>query len=548
MDLTEFFFTIGFIFIGSIVFHISTLISGYSIYREMESVESSFLSTAAGLVVFLLSPVSLVILTIPEKAPSNYLLTNILSFNVFLPFLLCAIGLGVVFGHFIILDVRVSFLMWLRSESKVPFWIQYYGSLWDSMLLSVKNKGMIAFQKKGVDKPKYVEGRLIATSIRKEKREIVMECGDSKDNYLVQLEDIEYLKIPEKAFKKHHERMDHIGQAFCCVAIAFGFFLLAYSAKLTGIFVEGKSALSSMVQFYEIIEYSLLIVALITLIISVMVSKKEFDNWRSYLEFCPDFGFLSIYLSLLFLLFFQKYPFDISTYIFFLASLLFFTVSADFLFLESDLCNTNYNKLKGNNDNSPPSRYYESNDPLLFYLFGMLFLYLSFLLNELINFASKISWASYLPFLLLLLIFIFYAYRLRPNIKNRVRKKLDSVLEEIESSLMPNAKEDNDPAWIDTIHDKTQLYQIMDELVHKMYLEMCLDNKAKSNFEYLDTTLIRTLSGNEMKVGHKLIESLKNIEKGYLRFEGPTILYLLHSIIKEKRRSILMEIKNEQFT
>ena len=71
-------FSIGFVLIGSLAFHISALVSGHDIYRDLPTHESTLLSIVAGIVIFLFSPISFIIFQNPT-IDYTYNYTNILG-------------------------------------------------------------------------------------------------------------------------------------------------------------------------------------------------------------------------------------------------------------------------------------------------------------------------------------------------------------------------------------------------------------------------------------------------------------------------------------
>jgi hypothetical protein len=48
----QFLFSAVFVLIGSLAFHISALVSGHDIYRDLPTLESTLLSIVAGIVIF----------------------------------------------------------------------------------------------------------------------------------------------------------------------------------------------------------------------------------------------------------------------------------------------------------------------------------------------------------------------------------------------------------------------------------------------------------------------------------------------------------------
>lgn len=538
-ELAQLLITIGFVMLGSAVFHISALISGYSIYKEMQTVESTFLSTAVGLVIFLFTPISLVILGISRGID---IISWILNPNVIGAFLLCSVGLGLIFGHLAMLDARVVLLSWLREISGIPFWISFHGFLWDDLLTSVKKNGEISIEKKEDFCSNLSEGircKLIAASSKDEKREIEVETIDSGDRYLIPLEKMGYIKIPEKSFKKHEEKINHIGQAFCCMMVAMGFFFLAYSGTLSSKFSntsELTTALNSsnisltslpgsyIPEFYEYMKYIFIICSIILLPICVWIARKDFANWDSYFRFCPDFWFFSFWLSVIFLqLVFPINFYDINVALLITAAFIFVLV---FLIGSTE---STYSYIT-NSDNSD---YY-----LL--ISGIIYLYLSFFIDRLLFFKERFADKQVMfnidgiwIFIALLLILIIYLSLIRSLIKNPIKNEFEKIIANVKKIVQNENPKMKEPAICD----------IVGGIVRKMYSEICFDDIEKSDFSYLEKKLDdkynikNILSEEEKKVFKPLIENLRELEnKDYLKHEAGTILFAFQGFIKNKRK------------
>ena len=258
----KFLFSVVFVLIGSLAFHISALVSGENIYRDLPILEATLLSTVAGIVIFLLSPISFIIFS-----PRDYLniSAQILDFWVLLAFFSCAFGLGLIFGCEAILKARLILLLWLRDRSGMKFRIATYGFTWDDFLASVKLKGEVFVQTDaGIFK-----GLLSINSIRDEPREIVLEKAkikrygverdiEGKENVdlLIPGSEIKMIIVPERSCNKHYESMQHVSQAFYCIIMAIGFFFLSCSAYLTENYMPNLElaleSLASLMFFYQI--------------------------------------------------------------------------------------------------------------------------------------------------------------------------------------------------------------------------------------------------------------------------------------------------------
>ncbi|GEM_PF-3552165 len=510
LDLANLLLTIGFVMLGSIVFHISTLISGYSIYREMQPVESAFLSTAVGLIIFLLSPIAFIVL---RPSQGLDILDCILDFNVILSFLLCAIGLGMVFGNLKILDARVILLTWIREKSGIPFWISFHGVLWDDVLTTVKRDGTIFIEKDKSKSPFDSTGsiyRFISASSFDEKREMLIEMVESGDKCLIPLDEMGFIRIPEKSLRKHEEKINHIGQALCCLLISIGIFFLALSAKETYHFVQSLCTnTASILTFYWNLGFWLMPCSIIMLVICVWTAKKDFDNWRSYYEFCPDFGFLSMWLSFLFLQLIFPLDYKIENVILLSFPVILLVISIYLIGYENKepLYNSKYR--------------YRTDIPMYLFSIGICSLYLAFIGIGFITEGAENSF-SYNSYVILgfFLILITYISLIRKWITNPVKKELQKIIADI------NGSEDDQ-------------YRTMGEIVRKMYSEICFDNLKKSNFTHLNESLECRYSDDERNVATQLIKALTKLEeRDDLKYEAGTILSVLQRLIKDKRKEL----------
>lgn len=303
-DITAFLFSGVVVLIGSLAFHISALISGSNIYRDISETESAWLSMIAGIVIFLLSPISFIIFSDSTADYAN-ISTQIFDSEVLLAFFGCAVGLGLVFGSLTIVKARVNVLEWFRDKSGMRFWIYSYGVAWDDLLLSVKRHGEVSIQTD--ENGKEFKGSLKHFSIRNEPKEMVLynaKCirtggveedvgGEGDADLWIDGSKIKKIIVPERSFKKHFDSMGHISQAFYCIIASIGFCFISYSAHLTGNYLETLGI------FYHKLSLSFLVLTILVLCVSVWVAKKDFDNWRSFLVLSPTIVFVALFFSLL---------------------------------------------------------------------------------------------------------------------------------------------------------------------------------------------------------------------------------------------------------
>lgn len=236
----------------------------------------------AGIVIFLISPISFIIFS-ASTVDYTGISAQILDFDVLFAFFGCAVGLGLVFGSLTIVKARVNALEWFRDKSGMRFWIYSYGVAWDYLLLSVKRHGEVSV--KTDENGKEFKGLLKHFSIKNEPKEMVLynakcigtdgveECiGDGRGADLwIDGSKIKNIIIPERSFNKHFDSMGHISQAFYCIIASIGFCFMSYSAYLTGNYLETLGI------FYHKLSISFLVLTIFVLCVSVWVAKKDFD-------------------------------------------------------------------------------------------------------------------------------------------------------------------------------------------------------------------------------------------------------------------------------
>jgi len=313
IPLINFLFSVAFILIGSLAFHISALISGHNIYRDFPPQESALLSIVVGIVIFLLSPISFIIL-LSSNANYTNILIQILNFDVLFAFFGCAFGLGLIFGGLTILKLRWIVLNWFRNKYKMKFWIFSYELVWDNFLGTIKKRGEVFVQTHNT----VIKGLLDFHSIRNEPKEIILELNEPKeivhevidkskcrilekeDNIKILIPGLEIksIMVPERSFRKHHESMNHISQAFYCLIIAIGLLFLFSSAYLTENYIQ-KLELENLESFYYISSQIFLLATVFFSVGSVWTAKNDFNSFRAFLVFCPFCIFVAPFILLL---------------------------------------------------------------------------------------------------------------------------------------------------------------------------------------------------------------------------------------------------------
>jgi hypothetical protein len=197
----------------------------------------------------------------------------------------------------------------------MKFWIYSYGLNWDDFLDSVKKGGEVSVQ---TDDGLF-KGFLISYSIKDEPKEIFLDKpkikrygreedieGEENAGLLISGSEIKRILVPERSFKKHHESMQHISQAFYCISVAIGLFFLSCSAYLTENYMPNlelaSESLASLMFFYHILSLSFLVLTILCLVISVLTAKIDFNSWRAFLTLSPDIAFVPLFFLLAILL------------------------------------------------------------------------------------------------------------------------------------------------------------------------------------------------------------------------------------------------------
>lgn len=305
-DLGNLLFSAVFVVMGSMSFHIASLISGFNVYRELSVHHSTLVTTAVGVVLFAVSPISFLIFfpqqfveqtatQVESTAPVTAKILNyVFSLDSLFPFFLTTSGLGLIFGCFTIIGARSLFLDWLRETTKMRFSIYSYNYAWDDLLGSVKKHGTILVKTKG----KQIWGRLYSFSVRDEPREVILydfavihaqgphstEVDNGK--IFIRGDDIEEIKIPVYSFNRHFEHIPHYSQAFYLSLAAMGFFAVAAGAYYTGIYIQGDY-FPTVTRFYNYIAGFFFVSGLTILLVSLHVSRLDFNGWRNAFVICP---------------------------------------------------------------------------------------------------------------------------------------------------------------------------------------------------------------------------------------------------------------------
>jgi len=517
--LVNILFSVVFVLIGSLAFHISALVSGENIYRDLPTLEATLLSTVAGIVIFLLSPISFIIFTSTTTCYAN-ILADILKFEVLFSFFGCAFGLGLIFGCITILKARVNILKWFRYQSGMKFWVSFYEFAWDTFLKSVKQGGEVFVQ---TDNGLF-KGLLESYSTKNEPREIVLSKakikryrteidieGEENARLLITGSEIKGITVPERSFRKHYESMGHISQAFYCQILAIGFFFLSCSAYLTGL------QLWSLKSFYDVLSLFFLVLTIVVLCVSVWVAKKDFDNWRSFLVLSPPIAFVPLFFSLLSVLLIIC-DMEISQALVFIFALLLF--SPLYIKILNWIQKPSINFLRHwmeafSNLKSFLALFRYRGFAVLFLLLVGILLYifikqlLPVLISMMAPYFSRLSgWLDIDSFKMLwVLIFIFVLSLLYLTISNWLKKPINDCFYEIKEDFKGD-----------------QNQKLLKEAIQKIYLQLSCNEKDQASLSSIKNKILEEYTNDDEKKKIKgLIKDLDKL-KGYysveLKFEN----------------------------
>ena len=337
-------FSAVFVFIGVMVFYVSSLISGHNIYKDLEFQHSFMLSCVVGSVLFLMLPTGFMIF-IPELFDSALKddlhnrskvvisIYNTLFKHALWPFVWAATGLGVVVGCITLLRVRWEILVELRKKAGLSFFILSYSSAWDNFLMRAKKHALIAVELGGGI---WIKGHLKNFSIKKEQKQLVLEgykmTSENNSSYAIQkwlegsgidcmeslcagqmliteADEIKKIVIHSNGLKKHSHALSHSAQAFYCVLLAFGFLLLCISFHLTYDYIilvkdtVGKPDFPFLGNFYRYGFWVFVAFSLFCLASGSVLLKMDYSSFRVAMILNRAISFLlSFFLFVIFLI------------------------------------------------------------------------------------------------------------------------------------------------------------------------------------------------------------------------------------------------------
>ena len=218
IDFTDFriLLSILFIFIGTTVFYIASLISGHNIYRDMEYRISILTSIIVGFFIFIFSPLCFLVLfpslfgvfiSSPITVECIEKIHDIIVDDVLIPYLLSAFGLGIAFGCLSSIELRPLILHDFRRRIGIDFPIRTYGFAWDSFLYNIKRNGKIKINQKNGGENSENWYHLLGFSIKSEPRELLLkkinDNGNGSEDLLTSnIESIKEIYVPPESLKK----------------------------------------------------------------------------------------------------------------------------------------------------------------------------------------------------------------------------------------------------------------------------------------------------------------------------------------------------------
>ncbi|MBJ6751839.1 hypothetical protein [Geomonas anaerohicana] len=297
-------------FIGSVALYVSTLICGHNIFKELPFHLSAMIAGFIGFWLFMFSPVSFVIMfpelfdIAPQAVPTKLQVETIyrLLKEAISPFLLAAVGLGIVIGAIseikprrtILRSVNGRFGLYLREFS--------YDFAWDAFLRGVKKLGLI----KLVLKDQTITGHLQNYSVASEPKQLIMKnclvettptgtpggCTMKMDNMLItELSEIREIAVDNHSLKKHYHELNHCSQTTYLLAAAFGSIILAGSSELTCRFLD-HHRLSMVSGMYAGIGFFFSAASLVLMVIGFTNLKHDFRTFSATAAFYPSLAFL----------------------------------------------------------------------------------------------------------------------------------------------------------------------------------------------------------------------------------------------------------------
>ncbi|QDG52345.1 hypothetical protein FIV42_16840 [Persicimonas caeni] len=334
-----------FVLIGVSVFSVAYLFSGRSVFREWEWRKAVFVTTAAALLLLMISPLMFILLfhdvnlaqegergeqqqavldeagegedateTI-EATEKKELIERVVNYAL-VPFLLAAFALGLVVGTYPQLNLR--WILWreVRHKRGLKFPLFSYGNSWRMFFNKLKLNGLIEVglrEEHGDDEGQRVRrviGQLAATSVSGTDADFVLrnprtledssrlDVDKALDENWMPDETLEiftkeskvlYLRCPPESLQVHAEPINHLAQAYFLAQTSIGFGLFGWATFLTYKFLEGVG-LGDVAVVYGLMTVLFLVTCGAFCVLAFSVRRYDFGESLSMQSFLSSFS------------------------------------------------------------------------------------------------------------------------------------------------------------------------------------------------------------------------------------------------------------------
>lgn len=265
--------SIFFVVVGSIAFNIGSIITGYSIFKQINPQQATFISGAVGSITFMLSPLGYV-LFYPEffvkiQDTDHYpieIWSKVWDPWHLYPFAFSLIGLGLIFGAMKLLNLRWLLLNKIKTRSGIDFPIPADLYLWDHYFDTIEENAPLTI----TTHTNIIIGQLKYRSRRDEREELEVYnytvhdlkgrpmmpgqqtampsiekqiapygCAFTRhlrwnateesrqNNLLLRGQDIRGIAVPKTSMMKDRAHFDYLVRSIYYITIAIGLLLLA---------------------------------------------------------------------------------------------------------------------------------------------------------------------------------------------------------------------------------------------------------------------------------------------------------------------------------
>ena len=301
IDFTDYriLLSILFIFFGSTVFYVASLISGHNIYRDVGFRISSFITSIIGFFIFLFSPICFVVLfpslfhvdNVTGSITPEYIekIHDIIINETLMPYLFSAVGFGIAIGCLSSIEIRPLILHDFRRRIGIDFPIRTYGFAWDSFLYDIKKNGKIKVNLQndtGIKSDHWYQ--LVGFSIKSEPRELLLKKINDNDSFDILTSNIESIKeihVPPESFKKNYRTETPSSFALHLALASIGFLLLFESFHMTSDLLK-KLHYESLSGLYLGGGFFFLVIALISICASWKFLVSDYKHKESAFILC----------------------------------------------------------------------------------------------------------------------------------------------------------------------------------------------------------------------------------------------------------------------